>query len=164
MDNLLCEVRFEIDESRQSPGRLTGTLVTYEVRAKDRPELFKRGALAWPDAGIVINEQHNRQAPIVRAVPFLEGDALRIDAKLPDTQRGRDVAVNMRGENPLYTGLSVEFYARQESRRAGVREIRQALLSAAGLVDSPSYGDSLAEVREKSGPFWTLDREMLRWL
>ena len=45
MENLLCEVRFAEDPSRLSPGRLTGTLVTYEVRAKDRPELFARGAL-----------------------------------------------------------------------------------------------------------------------
>ena len=162
MENLLCEIRYEADESRLSPGRLTGTLVTYETRAKDRPELFKRGALTWPEAGIIINEQHARQAPIVRAVPFLEGDALKIDARLPDTQRGRDAATNVR--EGVLTGLSVEFYARQESRRAGVREIRQAILAAAGLVDSGSYADSTVEVREKSGPFWQLDREMLRWL
>ena len=162
MDSLLCEVRFEVDETRLSPGRLVGTLVTYEVRAKDRPELFTRGALSWPDGGIVVNEQHNRQAPIVRAVPFLDGDALKIDAKLPDTSRGRDAAVNVR--EGVLTGLSVEFYARQEGRRAGLREIRAASLVAAGLVDSPSYGDSLAEVRERSGPFWQLDSESLRWL
>ena len=32
MDNLLCEVRFEEATDRLSPGRLTGTLLTYEVR------------------------------------------------------------------------------------------------------------------------------------
>ena len=33
MDNLLVEVRFAEDETRQSPGRLTGTLLTYSKRA-----------------------------------------------------------------------------------------------------------------------------------
>ena len=64
MDTLTCEIRLAEDESRQSPGRLVGTLLTYEVRAKDRQELFKRGAIRFPDAGILINDMHNRQMPI----------------------------------------------------------------------------------------------------
>ena len=40
----------------------------------------------------------------------------------------------------------------------------RAVLAAAALVDSPSYADSKAEVRERSGPYWQLDQEMLRWL
>ena len=146
MDQLLCEVRFE-DDGRDSPGRLTGTLVTYLEVARDRPELFIRGALDWEDGGIVINEMHNRQAPIVRAVPFLDGDALRIDVALPDTQRGRDTASAMRQENPLYTGLSVEFNALAEGRRGNLREIRRAKLVRAGLVDRGAYGGSTVEVR-----------------
>ena len=39
-----------------------------------------------------LNEQHNRQAPIMRFTPELDGKELRIDAALPDTQRGRDAA------------------------------------------------------------------------
>ena len=35
---------------------------------------------------------------------------------------------------------------------------------AAGLVDSPSYGGSTVEVREESGPYWQLDKEVLLWL
>ena len=163
MDLLTCEVRFTEDESRQSPGRMTGTLLTYEVRAKDRPELFKRSALTWGDKGIVINEMHDRQRPILRALPFLDGDSLKIDQKIPDTQRGRDAATNIR--EGVFTGLSVEFHALQEVRRAGVREISKGYLSAGGLVDVPSYSDSLVDVREKSsGPYWKLNREMLRWL
>ena len=84
MDNLLVEVRYVEDDTRQSPGRLTGTLITYGEVARDRAERFMRGALAWAEAGIVINEQHNRAAPIVRAVPFLDGDALKIDAALAE--------------------------------------------------------------------------------
>ena len=33
--------------------------MTYGERAKDRAETFAPGALHWPDAGIVLNEQHN---------------------------------------------------------------------------------------------------------
>ena len=157
MDSLLCEVRFEADESRQTPGRLTGTLLTYEQPARDRPEIFTRGALSWPEHGIVINEQHNRASPIIRTVPFLEGDDVRIDVALPDTQRGRDAGIMVR--NGTLTGLSAEFYARQEGRRGGLREIRGGLLVAAGLVDRASYAGSKVEVRA-----WQLDREMLRWL
>ena len=49
MDLLLCEVRYAEDQEHGSPGRLTGTLLTYEREANDRPEIFTRGALVWPD-------------------------------------------------------------------------------------------------------------------
>ena len=148
-DTLLVEVRFEEDDARASPGRLVGTLLTYEQEARDRPELFIRGALEWPENGIVINEQHNRQAPILRAVPFLDGDDVRIEQPFPNTQRGRDAATNLR--EGVYTGLSVEFGAYSEVRRGRLREIRRALLVGAALVDKPSYAGSMAEVRERTG-------------
>ena len=64
MDELVFEIRQLEDETRESPGRLVGTLLRYEERARDRKEVFVRGALSWPKEGILINEQHNRQAPI----------------------------------------------------------------------------------------------------
>ena len=70
-------------------------------------EVFARGALSWPDGGIVLNEQHNRQAPIVRFVPVDDGDEVRIDVELPDTQRGRDAATMVR--DGTMRGVSVEF-------------------------------------------------------
>ena len=150
MDDLIvCEIRFAEDETRESPGRLTGTLLTYEQAAGDRPEIFTRGALTWPDGGIVVNEQHNRAAPIVRASPFMVGDALTIDVPLPNTARGRDAATNVR--EGVLTGLSVEFRTQREGRRGHLREIRQAVLVRAGLVDKPSYSDSTVEVRSDAG-------------
>ena len=62
MDNLLIEVRYVEDDTRQSPGRLQGVLLTYGEQSRDRPELFRAGALAWDDGGIAINEQHNTLA------------------------------------------------------------------------------------------------------
>ena len=160
--NLLCEIRFVEDETRQSPGRLTGTLVTYEVKASDRPELFARGALRWPAEGILVNEQHVRDRPILRAIPFMVGDEVRIDAPLPNTTRGRDAAVGVK--EGVYGGLSVEFFAEREGRRGGLREIRQGLLVRAGLVDKPSYAASLVEVRAELAPVWHSHKELLRWL
>ena len=147
MPELLCEVRFQEDETKATPGRLVGTLLTYETRASDRRELFKRGAIHWPESGLIINDMHDRRSPLLKAVPFLDGDALKIDAPFPDTQRARDAATNLR--EGILTGLSVEFYAEKETRRAGIREIVRAYVPRAGLVDTPSYADSLAEVRTK---------------
>ena len=145
MDELVFEIRQADDPTRESPGRLVGTLLTYEERAKDRPEVFARGSLTWPEGGILINEQHNRQNPILRVVPFLDGDQVKIDAALPNTTRGRDAAENLR--QGVYTGLSVEFSSRSEGRRGVLREIRAALLGGAALVDSASYKGSTVEVR-----------------
>ena len=148
MEELTFEVRQEADPSRESPGRLVGTLLTYEQRANDRPEVFVRGALTWPATGILINAQHNRAAPILRAIPYLDGDQVKIDAALPNTTAGRDAAENLR--QGVYTGLSVEFASRSEGRRGPLREIRSALLGGAALVDSSSYKGSTVEVRAET--------------
>ena len=147
MSELLIEVRYEADATHKSPGRLTGVLLPYGQRAGDRPEIFERGALHWPDAGILVRAMHLREAPIMRAIPFLEGDELRLDSPIPDTTAGRDAAVNLR--EGVYTGLSVEFKAEREARRAGLRVIQRAALTGAGLVDYPSYRTALAEVRQQ---------------
>ena len=146
-DEIRCKIEYREDESRQSPGRLYGVLMPYETRAVDRPEVFKAGSLSWPDDGIVIREQHNREAPIMRAVPEVRENAVILDVALPDTQRGRDAAVMIR--NGTFRGLSVEFRAKKESRVRGVREIRAATLTGAGLVDDPSYASATVEVRGK---------------
>ena len=143
-----CAVEIREDQSRTSPGRLVGVLMRYASPASDRRERFAPGALHWHDGGIVINEQHNRQAPIMRVIPEERGGAVVVDAQLPDTQRGRDAATSVR--NGTLTGLSVEFVAESEGRAAdGFREVRRALLVSAGLVDDPSYGDALVAVRAR---------------
>lgn len=146
-ETITCEIRFKNDPSRTSPGRLTGTLLTYETRASDRPEMFARGSLFWPDNGLVVNRAHDRKSPVVRVVPFVDGDEVKIDTPLPDTQMGRDAATDIR--EGLLTGLSIEFYPREEGRRAGMREIRRAYIPRAGLVDDPSYTGSTVEVRHQ---------------
>ena len=147
MDSLLLEVRAAEDATGQGPGRIVGTLLTYGERARDRPEMFLEGALRWPEGGFNINEQHNRQAAVVRAIPYLDGKAIKIDAKVPDTQRGRDALTNIR--EGVYTGLSIEFGAELEEYRGALRIIKRGILGAAALVDRSSYGGSVVEVRER---------------
>ena len=150
------EIRLAEDPERQSAGLLTGVLMPYDKRAGDRPEMFERGALYWPDEGVVLREQHNRAAPITRFVPEDAGAEVRISVPLPDTARGRDAAALVR--NGTLRGLSVEFKSEQEERRAGLRVITRARLLGAGLVDDPSY-TAPVEVRGRSG-----ERRRRLWL
>ena len=141
------EIRLAEDQDRTGPGLLEGVLLVYETRASDRAEVFAKDSLHWPDDGVVLREQHNRSEPIVRFIPELTDNELRVRIRLPDTQRGRDAAVSVK--NGTLRGLSVEFRAEKEGKRSdGCRYIQRAALVGAGLVDDPSYAQSLVEVRK----------------
>ena len=147
MREIRCLIEIRADDSRASPGRLSGVLIEYETRAKDRAEVFAAGALTWPDDGIVLNVQHDRAQPILRFTPELRGREVVVDIALPDTTRGRDAAVMVR--NGTFRGLSMEFQAEDEGVKDGLREVRRARLMGAGLVDDASYGNAV-EVRGAS--------------
>ena len=149
MNEIRCAIEVRDDPAYDSPGRLTGTLITYGERAHDRPELFEPGALSWPSNGIVLRRQHQRGAPIMRVQPETRGQAVVVDQPLPNTAAGRDAAAEIRAG--LLPGLSVEFRATAERMAGGVRRIGGALLTGAGLVDSPSYAGSRVEVRQRTG-------------
>ena len=91
---------------------------------------------------------HSRGAPIVKAVPYLDGGGVRIDAALPNSTAGRDCAEELKGG--ILQGLSVEFTSVKETRRQGMRIIQKAILGGAGLVDTPAYGGARAELRGKT--------------
>ena len=148
MSEIRCSIELRADDNLQSPGRLTGTLLTYGERAKDRAEVFEPGALRWPDNGILLRRQHVRAAPIMRVIPEVRGNQVVLDAALPDTSAGRDAAAEIRAG--LFKGLSVEFNATSQRFAGGVRRITGALLSGAGLVDDPSYAGSAVEVRGRT--------------
>ena len=141
-----CDIEWREADDRMGPGTLSGLLLPYETRALDRPEKFRAGSLTWPDRGIVLREQHNRQAPIIRFVPEERADGLHVSIPLPDTMRGRDAATSVR--NGTLTGMSVEFVAKQETRESGLRVITDGLLTGAGLVDDASYPTEV-QVRDK---------------
>ena len=140
---------------RISPGSQSwpdalATLLTDTEKAcgQIRAEVFEQGALSWPDGGIVLNRQHQRGSPIMRVIPSVVGQAVVIDAPLPDTSAGRDTAAEVRAG--VFSGLSVEFKATKERFEGGVRRIGAAMLRAAAVVDSPSYAGSAVEVRAGS--------------
>ena len=158
MDEIRCAIKVGNDRSRTSPGRIVGELITYGQRAKDRPEVFEAGALSWDASGIVLNRMHRRKSPITRFVPEARDGKVLINARLPDTQAGRDAAQEIR--SGLFTGLSIEFRALAEGVSGGVRHIRKAMLGGAALVDSPSYSTTV-EVRSKGR---ATARRALLWL
>ncbi len=153
-----CEIRE--DASRESPGRLFGTLMRYDepslgvTKTRDgrfmRPggEVFKAGALTWPEDGIVVNVMHDKTQAVLKAIPETRGTEVVIDAMLPNTGKGRDLATDIRGG--LYEGFSVEFHADRTRMSAGRREIQSARLVDVGVVGKPAYPDTRVEVREQS--------------
>lgn len=142
-----CEVSLTETRDGDGPGTLNGILMPYGRRAGNLAEVFEPGSLHWPDHGVVLREQHNRQAPIIRFVPEDRDDGLYVAIPLPDTQRGRDAAVNVR--NGTLRGLSVEFLAQKQARRDGLRRIQRAALVGAGLVDDPAYTEATVQVRHR---------------
>ena len=147
MDEIRCEIELREDEDRAGPGRLVGVLMAYGTRATDRAEVFEIDSLKWDKAGIVVNRQHTRAAPILRVIPIVEGNTVKIDAQIPDTSAGRDCAEEVRSK--LMTGMSIEFRSVRQTIVNGVRRIASAVLSGAAIVDSPSYSSSTVEVRAK---------------
>ena len=146
MPEIRCVIEIREDVTRQSPGHLVGTLLEYEKRAVDRAEVFTRGALQWPDNGIILNLSHDRKQPVIRFTPEVRDNEVLVDVALPDTSRGRDAATMIR--NGTLRGLSVEFVAKSDRVVNGVREVRQAKLTGAALVDDASYGNAV-EVRDQ---------------
>ena len=145
MDEIKCKI--EIREVEGKP-RLVGVLMPYGEQAKDRREVFERGALAWDEGGVVLRRQHQRSSPILRFVPVEAEGNLTIDQELPDTAAGRDAAAEIR--SGLFKGLSVEFKAIKENFVGGVRRISEAVLTGAGLVDSGAYESATVEARAEA--------------
>ena len=159
-DEIRMAIEVRADESRLSPGRLVGVLMAYGTKARDREEIFESRSLSWPESGILINRQHQRTAPVMRVTPVVEGNEVRIDAPLPDTTAGRDIAAEVR--SGLFKGMSIEFRAVKQTIVGGVRRITAAVLSGAAIVDSGSYAGATVEVRAKGSA--TRPTEATLWL
>ena len=156
MADHLVEIRsaVEIRESDDSsPGRIVGTILEQGRVASDRREVFTVGSVRWPANGIRILAEH-RGRQVMRVVPVQDGSRLRIDAPLPDTAIGREVAAEIRSGRK--TGLSVEFYSTEERTVQGVREITGSLVDAAAVVATPAYVQAAVEVRERPIPWVAL--------
>ena len=159
-DEIRCAIEWREDEAQAGPGRLVGTLLTYGERASRRAEVFEAGSLSWPDDGVVLRRQHERGQPIARVLPIERDGAVILDTQLPETRAGRDAAAEIR--SGLFRGLSVEFRPALLSHSGGLRRIKRARLTGAGLVDTPEYGGSRVEVRHGGGARRGLGRRL--WL
>lgn len=84
-------LEFREDVTRGGPGRLTGTILPFGRVAGDRREVFTPGSVTIPDGGIALLAEH-RGREVMRFVPVERDGELRIDAALPDSALGREVA------------------------------------------------------------------------
>ena len=147
-DRFTIQIECRSDESREGPGRIYGTILETGRVAADRQEVFVPGAPIFPSTGVELLRGHRGEA-IMTFDPIVDGASVRIDAPLPDTALGRQVAAEVRsGER---AGLSIEFVSLDEARVMGVRELRSALIQGAALVRAGSYDQARAEVRSRAG-------------
>ena len=147
-DTFTVPVECRADDTREGSGRITGVILETGRVASDRQEIFTPGSPLFPSTGVELLRDH-RGEPIMTFDPIVDGSEIRIDARLPDTQLGRQVAAEVRsGER---SALSVEFVSLDEALVQGVRELRQALIKGAALVRAGSYDQARAEVRQRLG-------------
>ena len=149
-------IEFREDVTRGGPGRISGVILPFGRVAGDRREVFIPGSVTIPDGGITLLAEH-RGREVMRFTPVERDGELRIDASLPDTAIGREVAEDVRSGRRA--GLSVEFHALADAMVQTVREIRSALLTGAAIVPAGAYAQATAEVRARAD-----HRRVLTWL
>ena len=135
-------------EFRVAGRTLTGTVLRYGDVSPDFRERFVPGAFA-PVPDVPLRLQHDPNMVVLPAGGFILADgprALEIRAELP----ADSAAINLTRRGKL-SGWSIGFHSRQDRREAGVRVVERAELVEVSLVDAPSYPDSLAEIRKRSG-------------
>ena len=145
MDEIRCEIRLS-EEVEGKPTRLVGTLMSYNERAKDRPEMFLPGSLKWDKSGIILNRQHSRKNPILKFTPIEASGRVSIDVEVPSTVAGSDALAEVRAG--LFGSLSIEFRSIKETIVGGCRKISEAILTGAALCDAGAYSGSVVEARE----------------
>ena len=135
-------------EFRVSGRTLSGVVLRYGDVSPEHRERFVPGAFA-PVPDVPLNVQHDARMRVLDPGAFILTDTereLSIRAELPAGSAALSL-VRRGGLN----GYSPEFHVRSERREAGIRIIERAVLVGIGLVDQPSYPDSLAEVRRAGG-------------
>ena len=135
-------------EFRVAGRTLTGRVMTFGDISPEYRERFLPGAFG-PEPSAPLNIQHDRNMVVLDAGNYAltdTGRALEIRAELSPGSAA--LSLVRRG---ALNGYSVEFHARAERRESGVRIIEQSALVGIGLVDQPSYPESIAEVRRGGG-------------
>ena len=128
-------------QCRVVDGRVEGVLLPWETRAKDRDELFRRGALDPLPADIPVNLQHDASLEVARATLTDTPQALLLSAPL-----ARGSGAHSLVQLGALRSASVEFRALEEHEEGGTRVITRAELHGAGLVHEGAY-DAPVEAR-----------------
>ena len=136
-------------EFRAAGRRLSGPVVNYGERARDRAERFAAGAFTSREDPLELRLQHDPAAVVATTADrlVLTDNTLSLDAAA-DLVPGAALSLV---ERRALTGLSAEFVALEEHQQSGVRVIDQAHLAGIGLVDVPSYAGSRVELRARMG-------------
>ena len=127
---------------------LSGVILRYGDISPGHRERFAPGAFA-PVPAVPMRLQHDPAMQILPPGAFVLNDGprtLKIRAELPAGSAA--ISLTRRG---AISGWSVGFNSRQERRESGIRVIERAELVEVSLVDKPSYPESKAEIRARSG-------------
>ena len=145
-------MEFRFTELRAIGNVITGTVVDYSDVAQigQLQERIEAGAFTV-NPGLSLTVQHDRAMPVARlggGLVLEDGtDAMRMTATITETPRGLQALADAR--EGLLQGLSVEMRVEGERVVGSVRTIVRATLFGLSLVDSPAYGRSTIEAREK---------------
>ena len=136
-------------------GVLLGIAMPYGSRGQVGrfSEEFRPGSLTFDD--VIVNVQHDMKRLLARTGAGLtlteSRSALEARIELPDTTEGRDASVN--AANGLYTGLSIEFFAKRDEWQGTHRVVHEARLDAIAVCARPAYAgatlNGLQEMRSE---------------
>ena len=139
-------------ELRAEGRRLEGEAIVYADEAVFPwgLERVEPGAFL-PLGDVILNRQHDRKTPLARTggggLTINDSpEALSISAELPQGVQAADETLAL-VRAKILRGLSIEFHALSERFEADLRIIERAHLVGVGVVDSPSYPQSLVAAR-----------------
>ena len=136
----------ELREAEDGP-TLHGVLIQEGRVASERAEVFAPGSLVWSATGIALRAEHLGEEDS-RAIPVRESDG-----KITIAAPASPALVAAFNEGRKF--LSIEFHSLQENKNAaGVREILEAYLPGAALVQSPEFAQATAEIRARRQRVW----------
>ena len=135
-------------EFRVAGRTLGGVVLRYGDISPDHKERFLPGSLA-PLSPVPLRMQHDQEMDVLKAGDFVLNDSPR-ELSIRAELRAGSAALELVKRGAL-NGFSIEFHSRKESRQSGIRVIERAQLVGIGLVDQPSYPDSLSELRARRG-------------
>ena len=155
-DDIFSAPELRYSEFREISNRtIYGVAVDYSdtsLRPGGMQERFMPGAFGDVAAlDCILHFQHERARPLARTgggglLLTDSPERLEVAAEMPDTADGNDAL--LLAQKGILRGFSTEFHARRERYEGNTRIIESAALPGLGLVDLPSYPQSVVtEVR-----------------